>query len=371
MSLEALIADASRQLTICNSCRYCEGYCAVFPALERRSIILEGDVSYLANLCHDCRACYYACPYTDPHEFDVNLPQVLAEVRLQTYRTATPAAQARRLLGDGVGRDALTALAGVLAVLVVVLIVSGPTVLFQVHNGPGAFYEVVPWLLMVVPGLVLGGYVGLALLVGVIRFQQTTHGSLRDLVNLKALGEAGWESLTLRWLKGGEGGCHYPTSRVSRARVRLHGLVFGGFGLTFLSTTLAAIYQEVFGMLPPYDLLSGPVVTGTVGGVAMIVGCVGLLGLKAASDRRPGNDEMRGLDVAFIVNLGVASATGLLVLAFRETAAMGGLLIVHLGTLGVLYLTAPYSKFGHFVYRYAALIRNRIETRAEGAARAE
>ena len=29
-------AEADRQLTICNACRYCEGYCAVFPALERQ-----------------------------------------------------------------------------------------------------------------------------------------------------------------------------------------------------------------------------------------------------------------------------------------------------------------------------------------------
>ena len=32
-----LLAEAERQLDICNACRYCEGYCAVFPALERRT----------------------------------------------------------------------------------------------------------------------------------------------------------------------------------------------------------------------------------------------------------------------------------------------------------------------------------------------
>ena len=33
---------AARQLTICNSCRYCEGLCAVFPALERRTVFADG-----------------------------------------------------------------------------------------------------------------------------------------------------------------------------------------------------------------------------------------------------------------------------------------------------------------------------------------
>ena len=32
----SLLEEAERQLTICNACRYCEGYCAVFPAMEMR-----------------------------------------------------------------------------------------------------------------------------------------------------------------------------------------------------------------------------------------------------------------------------------------------------------------------------------------------
>ena len=64
--LADLLTEANRQLTICNACRYCEGYCAVFPALERRSVLREGDLALLANLCHDCRACYQACMYTPP-----------------------------------------------------------------------------------------------------------------------------------------------------------------------------------------------------------------------------------------------------------------------------------------------------------------
>ena len=157
----------------------------------------------------------------------------------------------------------------------------------------------------------------------------------------------------------------YPTSRVSSARVYLHTLVFGGFALTFLSTTVAAFYQDILEILPPYPLWSAPVVTGSIGGIAIIVGCVGLLGLKVVADRRTGSEEMRGLDVAFLVNLGLASLTGMLLLVFRDTAAMGVLLAIHFGTLGTLYLTAPYTKFAHFVYRYVALVRNRIEAKHE------
>jgi MinD superfamily P-loop ATPase len=46
-------------MEICNACRYCEGFCAVFPAVELRREFSAGDLSYLANLCHGCRGCYF------------------------------------------------------------------------------------------------------------------------------------------------------------------------------------------------------------------------------------------------------------------------------------------------------------------------
>ncbi|HEY0584059.1 MAG TPA: 4Fe-4S ferredoxin, partial [Chloroflexota bacterium] len=72
-----LLQEAERQMTICNACRYCEGYCAVFPAIELRTTFKAGDLVYLANLCHECRACFYACQYAPPHQIAVNIPQVL------------------------------------------------------------------------------------------------------------------------------------------------------------------------------------------------------------------------------------------------------------------------------------------------------
>ena len=96
-AIDPLIAEGERVMGICNSCRYCEGYCAVFPAMERRTTFTKADVHYLANLCHNCAECYYACQYAPPHEFAVNVPKVFAEVR--------------RLLGNtDAAFDAMTAL---------------------------------------------------------------------------------------------------------------------------------------------------------------------------------------------------------------------------------------------------------------------
>src|SRR6187399_1822255 len=85
----ALLAEADRLMTVCNSCRYCEGLCAVFPAMEMRRSFADGDLNYLANLCHGCGACYVDCQFSPPHEFDVNVPLTLAKVRADSYRTYT------------------------------------------------------------------------------------------------------------------------------------------------------------------------------------------------------------------------------------------------------------------------------------------
>ena len=77
--------EVDRQMRICNACRYCEGFCAVFPAMTRRLEFGKADIHYLANLCHNCGACLHACQYAQPHEFAVNVPQAMAKVRGQTY----------------------------------------------------------------------------------------------------------------------------------------------------------------------------------------------------------------------------------------------------------------------------------------------
>jgi citrate/tricarballylate utilization protein len=346
------------QLDVCNACRYCEGYCAVFPALEKRRNFTPGDVIYLANLCHDCRACYYACMYAPPHEFGVNIPQTLAEVRERTYaQYALP-----RVASNLASRHGLVL---VLATLVGALFFAGVAVvagdsrrMFVASSGPGAFYAVVPYLAMMVPFLVLTLYAVGVLLAGAFAFVRDTRIGWRWSATLGAAADA----LTLRYLQGGTAdGCYYPSERTSNGRLMLHMLVFYGF-LSALAATIAAfIMQDFLGQLPPYPLVSVPVVLGSVGGVAMIVGATGLLWLKWRSDRAPADASTRTLDWLFLLSLDVVSITGMLLLIARDTPAMGTLLVLHLATVVALYVSAPYGKFAHVVYRYAALVQHRLE----------
>jgi citrate/tricarballylate utilization protein len=361
----ALLEEAQRQLAICNACRYCEGYCAVFPALERRAIVLEGDLAYLANLCHDCRACLAACMYAPPHEFAVDVPALLSRARADTYEhQAWP-----RWLGAAFARGPLalvaTTLAGVAVVLAVAIVAGGgPAGLLAARTGPGSFYALVPYLAMAVPALLLTAYAVLVLGLGAVRLWRAAGGVPEELRDRRLWLTALDEGLALRWMRGGGQGCPYPDEdRPSGARRRLHILLVAGFASAFAATLVATAGQDVLGLQPPFPLWSPPVVLGAGGGLAMIVGATGLLWLKLRA--RPADTRAQGLDHAFLGAILAVSVTGMLLLVLRDTRAMGPLLVAHLATLAGLYLTAPYGKLAHATYRLAALLRNAAEVSAD------
>jgi len=361
MPATSTLKEAERVMVICNACRYCEGFCAVFPAMELRRTFLKQDLVYLANLCHNCRGCYYACQYAPPHEFEVNVPKIFAELRAETYQDYTwPNFLAGLFRRNGLAVSVI-ALVSVVVVVLLTLLLQNPAVLFATHVGEGAFYQVISYELMVIPASVIALYILANFAVGLVRFWRDMGGTLSQLFDFKANAQAMWDALRLRYLEGGGDGCNYVDDRFSHARRWFHQLTFYGFMRDLASTSLAAFYDHFLHWQAPYPFWSWPVVLGTVGGVGLLIGPAGLLWLKWQSDPRPGVRRLLGMDVAFLVMLFLTSLTGLLLLALRATPAMGMLLAIHLGVVLGLFLTIPYGKFVHAIYRYAALVRYSME----------
>jgi citrate/tricarballylate utilization protein len=362
--LEKLVEEAQRVFAICNACRYCEGYCAVFPALERRLEFFENDAHYLANLCHNCGACLYACQYAPPHEFQLNFPRVLAQVRRETYRKyAWPAFTARAYERNGLLVSLATALCLAAALAFTAWYAQPGRFLAAWSDAQGSFYALLPHGVMAGFFTAVAAFVLLAFAMGFARFWPDMGEEALEFVKAPSLSSATWDALGLKYLDGGGDGCTYPDARASFARRNFHHLTFYGFVLCFGATTVATIYHYVFGWHAPYPLYSLPVLLGTLGGVGLIVGPAGLLWLRARRDPELVDPAQDGMDVGFIALLFLTSVTGLALLFLRETRAMGVLLALHLGAVLALFLTLPYGKFVHALYRFAALVRFHIERR--------
>jgi len=352
----AVLQQARRFVEICNACRYCEGYCAVFPAIELQRQFTSGDLSYLANLCHDCRACYYSCQYAPPHEFSLNLPKAFADLRLETYeRYAWP-----RPLAALFRRNRIAA--AVLALLCTALFVplaKTPSSAAAGSENAGAFYAVVSEAVVIAISGAAFLFAVLALRFGLANFWRDTSSS--SGLRVSSLLAAFKDVLILRNLGGGGDGCNNRNESFSQSRRYFHHALFYGFLLCFASTCTAAIYEHIFGWIPPYGLLSLPVLLGTLGGAAVLVGAAGLLQIKVTADPAPTSEVLLHIDYSFLVLLFSAAATGLLLLAMRKSLVMGMLLALHLGVIVSLFLMLPYCKFVHGIYRAAALLRSAAE----------
>jgi citrate/tricarballylate utilization protein len=356
--------EARRILRICQTCMYCEGFCDTFPALGRLRELSDGDLDYLASLCHGCRDCHFACQYAPPHVFDVNVPRTLARVRQASYaRHAWP-----RRLGAAFaanGRWVVLAVMVVLALaLAATLLLVPPGALLAAHRGEGAFYRVIPWGAMAGGAALALGWAVLALGLSTRAFWRAIRPPASGLDVLKALPWAMADILTLRNLGGA--GCRAAEGAAPQGRRMLHQTMVAGLGLCVVATGAAGLYGHVLGWAAPYPLASLPVLSGLVGGVLLTVGACGLLWLKRRADSVPLAPETVGGEVAALALLAAVGLSGLAVLGVRETAAMGLALAVHLGLVVGLFVVAPHSKILHAPFRAAALLRAAIERQRRG-----
>ena len=360
--LSAPEAEVARQMQICNACRYCEGFCAVFPAMTRRLEFGKADIHFLANLCHSCGACLHACQYAAPHEFAVNVPQVMAQVRLQTYVDyAWPPALGRLYRRNGLTLS-LALAAGLALFLLLALALNG-----TLWGGDlrGNFYNLFPNNLLVAMFAPVFLWAVLALGLGVRRFwRDVTPATSGRPVSAPAAAEATQDVLRLKYLDGGHGdGCNNEDDAFTLSRQRAHHLTFYGFLLCFAATSLATVYHYVFDWIAPYDLPSLPKVLGAAGGVSLLIGTAALFTLNLKRHPQHGDAAQKPMDLGFIALLFLTSLSGLALWLARGTPALAVLLAVHLGVVMALFATLPYGKFAHGIFRTASLLRHAVEKR--------
>ena len=350
MSLDTpLISEARRQVEICNACRYCEGYCAVFPAMFKERSFAAADITQLANLCHNCRGCYYACQYTEPHEFALNLPGALAEVRAESWeRFAWPAAPARLFQRSGV------ALAAAFVVGIALLFWLASTLRPASGEGFYAYLSHGAMVAIFTPAFLLPLA---AMGVGLRRYWREVGGARVTWAHLK---DAGLSAARMKNLAGGQDqGCNFEAEdKFTNARRHAHQATMWGFLMCFASTSSGTLLHYVLGLEAPYAFFSLPKLLGVPGGILLSIGALALAHLKLKADKSLGAASVWGGEMAFIVLLAATGITGLALYAATGTALVPALLAIHLGTVLAFFLTVPYSKMAHGFYRFAALLRD-------------
>ena len=361
-----ILEEADRLMTVCNSCRYCEGLCAVFPAMEMRRSFSDGDLNYLANLCHACGACYADCQFSPPHEFDVNVPKTFAIARAECYAAyAWPRACAGLFENNGVVISLITSLS-VAAFIFGFSVFNEPKALHGVHTGPGAFYALMPHHAMAALFGAALLYAIAALVMGVRAFWRDIGEPVGMQADAPSLRQAIRDAGNLRYLDGGGVGCFNEDERPTDRRKIYHHLTFYGFLLCFAATCVATLYHYLFSREAPYAWWDLPVVLGTLGGIGLLIGPAGLFAAKWRRDPDLADQARTGMDTAFILMLFLTSFSGIALLLLRDTAAMGPLLALHLGLVFALFITMPYGKFVHGLYRFVALVRYARERRMTG-----
>ncbi|WP_107847623.1 tricarballylate utilization 4Fe-4S protein TcuB [Litoreibacter ponti] len=353
--------EVARQMAVCNACRYCEGLCAVFPAMELRRTFAAGDVDYLSNLCHNCGACYHDCQYAPPHEFAINVPKAMADLREDTYATYAWPAAAQHLFQRNGFVIALSLVLAVAAFIAGFVAVSDPAALFASGTEAGAFYRVMPHNMMVV---IFGGaflFAILSIAIGVTRFWRAA-GPMP--VTLRSLWRAAKDAGKLRYLDGGGMGCMNENEHPNDKRRLYHHLTFYGFLLCFASTSTGTLFHYVLDWQAPYPWWTPVKIFGVLGGIGLVAGPIGLM-IEKRNRLQVLKSEDQGFGAAFLWILLLLGLSGLVLTAFRATPAMGLLLALHLGVVFAFFVTMPYGKFVHGIYRFAALMRHAHEQFAE------
>ncbi len=330
----------------CMQCATCSTVCDLGKAdFPRRQILhaqwgLEGRL--LADpaiwLCHQCNDCNARCPR------DARPGDAMQAIRSAIIESAgTP-----KFMAKLVGRAAVTW----------PLLLGGPVLLWFAliaavggfsRSGPLVYAEAVPhWLVdaVFVPAAIFAAAAAWA-------------GARRCWTAWGPRGGA-----LLQGLAAVAGAIvrheRFAVCTVAKPRRLGHApLVFGFLG-AFLTTTAVAIADYGFGMGSPVPQLHPIQLLANLSAILLVAGVAALLADRLAS---PAMGTSTAFDnfflalVALLVVTGVGAELARYVLAPAIALAVYA---VHLGMVLALFLTFPYSKFAHALYRTLAMAHERL-----------
>jgi quinone-modifying oxidoreductase subunit QmoC len=359
---KVLAKGGGSSATQCYQCATCSSVCRLSPEgapFPRRQMLWAqwGLADRLAAdpavwLCHQCNDCSTHCPR------GARPGDVLQAVRsLAVEALAFPA-----LLGRLVARARTTwpLLVGVPLLFWVLLLLG----LGQLHVPPGfhAYEQVVPHWLIYAVFFPIAGFVILAGGAGGRRLWRSLgEGAPRSGSFLANLAPVTLEIATHK--RFGECG--------SAGYRRIgHLALFWGFVGAAVTSGLLIIAIYVQGEALPLALGHPYKILGNVSAILLVLGGGILVTNRLTQKESVGGSTsfdwyLNGV-VALVIVSGVGAEGARLLATEGASAAVAvGIYVVHLGAVTTLFLTFPYSKFAHLVYRTLAMVHERMAREPE------
>ncbi len=294
-------------------------------------------------LCHQCNDCTARCPR------DARPGDALQAIRsLAIEKLGAP-----RFMARVVGRAGATwpILLGLPVLLWALLVQAFGG--FARARAPLAFTDAVPVWMIYSVFLPAGAFALAAAAVGARRcWAAWGAGASRNGPLLRGLAGVAGDILGHR---------RFGICGAARPRQTGHLLLAWGFAGALLTTTFLGVAMDVFGVKTPLPQLHPIKILGNLSAVLMVVGLVWLLASRLADSRAAG--ASRAFDVFFLalvvllVFSGVGAQLGRLYLSPPLALA---LYVLHLGMVLSLFLTFPFSKFAHALYRTLAMAHERL-----------
>jgi len=342
-------ATASR----CFQCATCSAVCELAPKgapFPRRQMVLGQwglEDQLVADpalwLCHQCNDCTERCPR------DARPGDVMGVLR----SLAIEALAAPRFLGEWVGNAGKTwpLLLGIPILFWVGLLYAWHGL--TIPEPPLVYHEFVPHPSIYVVYTAASIWACVAFAIGGMRFWELSgRGANRQ--------GSFWSHLMPALI---DIATHKKFASCGPAKPRRwgHFALLWGFVAAAVASGIIIIAMYGMGEELPLPQLHPAKLIGNLGAVLLVVG--GVILLRNRLEDAKGTGQTNAFDAFFLVVVLVVVTTGVLSelgRLFFEPALACSVYVVHLGAVLCLFLTAPYSKFAHLLYRTLAMVHERM-----------
>lgn len=304
-------------------------------------IFSNPNIQQLSNLCHDCRECFTVCPFTEPHEFHLNIPKLLTEIRYKSYEDNIKPEFMKKLFNKQNTLWGITLAATLIFSIAIVFINLGynmftPITLSNMEKIiPNFEFKLFSFLLYAYV-IIMWSYEGYSYFHSISEDNKRTHSGI-----IRAI----YDALSHKYFKGSGAGCTYPDDGSSLYRLLFHPMVFFGFIIDLITILFYSDFNIII------------ITIYIVGAFLMVVGSTALLAGKYLSRNNKSSLKQDMLGYNFTMALLITGLTGILFLFLSGTLLFPLIFALHIAFISGILLLAPYSKFMHPVFRFLSLVK--------------